>query len=784
MERFPYSFPLLYSSNRLELTSMLNHFRIGTKLGLGFALVILLLLVLTGIMLYSYSVIGGSMKSVLSAFERTVKANNCIDAANEMQETFLSYLVTNDPKANAKFDERLNNIRKIYEAVRDTTTIEGNKKIALETLDIINEVEKDQNAYIAQETQVFTSRNNGTNLAHGVITDISDLTHALSEANKNKQAVTAADCELMRMVVEARVWANKCLTARDGVFTATTDEKREEFAKVLVQTMGELKTKIEEIKPLMPPGDLADRINKIETDRANWQTVASSTIPNYLNLQKMQSPLITKIQSIIAKSSDMVKNASDLINNEGANCGSLITSSQTIGYGVSAFAVLLGLIAGVALSNNITTALRRAAGAMQFVATEGDITIEIPPADMNRNDEVGDLAKAFAVILQQFQNVEHLANDLANGNYTATAKVRGDKDTMNIYLNKMLDQTNNVLSEINEGVGQVATGSGEVSSAAQNLSSGAQESAASLEEITASMSEISSQTKANAESAGQARDLANKTSHAAAEGQSAMKEMISAMERITQNSNEIQRVIKVIDDIAFQTNLLALNAAVEAARAGQHGKGFAVVAEEVRNLASRSAKAARETSDLIAKSGHEIEQGGEVASRTAGVLDTIVDQIKLTTDLVSGIAIASNEQAQGVNQVTIGLQQIDSVTQQNTAAAEESASAANEMSSMASNLQKQVAQFKLRGQSGSGRATAQPASYTPPKMESKPAPVAAPKPTLAKPSLAAKSAPAAKPAVEQSLPPSEPVADDKWGGGQTGGAGIRIDLDDKGFGKF
>ena len=144
-------------------------------------------------------------------------------------------------------------------------------------------------------------------------------------------------------------------------------------------------------------------------------------------------------------------------------------------------------------------------------------------------------------------------------------------------------------------------------------------------------------------------DLAQETSKVAGEGQTAMTEMTSAMERITQNSNEIQRVIKVIDDIAFQTNLLALNAAVEAARAGQHGKGFAVVAEEVRNLASRSAKAAQETSELISKSGHEIEKGGEVTTHTAEVLNTIVGQIKQTTELIAGIAVTSNEQAQGVN---------------------------------------------------------------------------------------------------------------------------------------
>lgn len=288
--------------------------------------------------------------------------------------------------------------------------------------------------------------------------------------------------------------------------------------------------------------------------------------------------------------------------------------------------------------------------------------------------------------------------DMGNGNLdqTITAEYKGDFVEIKNSLNSISISLSDALGEINLVADEVAAGARQVSNASQSLSQGSTQQAGTLQELNASIAEIANQTKQNAMSANQANELSNSARINGEKGNGQMHGMLSSMEEINESSANISKIIKVIDDIAFQTNILALNAAVEAARAGQHGKGFAVVAEEVRNLAARSAEAAKETTSLIEGSISKVGVGTKLANATAEALKDIAGGIEKSAVLVSSIATASNEQAAGIEMINVGIEQVSQVVQNNSATAEESAAASEQLSSQAEILKNMVGKFQLK----------------------------------------------------------------------------------------
>ncbi|WP_237388111.1 methyl-accepting chemotaxis protein [Xenorhabdus sp. Sc-CR9] len=305
-------------------------------------------------------------------------------------------------------------------------------------------------------------------------------------------------------------------------------------------------------------------------------------------------------------------------------------------------------------------------------------------------------------LLKPFENLRACFQDMAEGRLDKEVSVTTNDEIGDIFrkLRDMQESLIKSISAVRDNTDQMHIGIQEITQGNTDLSSRTEEQAASLEETAASMEELTVTVKQNAENARQASELAVSASQTASKGGELTTSVVATMDEIANSSKKISAIISVIDGIAFQTNILALNAAVEAARAGEQGRGFSVVAGEVRDLAQRSAEAAKEIKTLIDESVHRVNQGSELVNHAGQTMDELVSSVNRVTELMAEIAAASDEQNRGIHQVAQAVSQMDQVTQQNAALVEQSAAAASALEEKADMLVKNVAQFELPKDSG------------------------------------------------------------------------------------
>ena len=411
--------------------------------------------------------------------------------------------------------------------------------------------------------------------------------------------------------------------------------------------------------------------------------------------------VLPKTQEVISLLTDMEARYIYLIGEKSVEIESTESMINTAILVIIIVAVIACILLTWLVTSNIVKPLVPLAAFMNKASSTGDIVLRQEDMDVitrvsRIKDEIGQSIVACTAFVKRIIDVGEIMSKVAEGDLSVDIEVLSDADQMGKALKNMIRNLNLMFSEINTASSQVTAGASQVANSSQTMAHGSTEQAASIHQLSVSVNEITDKTMSSANMADGAATKSVHIREKAELGNEHMQNLVEAVTEISEAGQSINKIIKVIDDIAFQTNILALNAAVEAARAGQHGKGFAVVAEEVRTLASKSAEAARDTASMIENTIEKSNLGLSIATDTAASLKEIIEEIEQNVEMAQNIALISEEQKGAISQINIGIDQVSQVIQQNSATAEESAATSEELSGQATSLQSLIGRFKLK----------------------------------------------------------------------------------------
>lgn len=502
-----------------------------------------------------------------------------------------------------------------------------------------------------------------------------------------------------KMADVAALYQRTRVVLRDVILLANIEDKKKEVENI--------NGKDEEIKKILAEvrlettenAEITGLLNQLDKDLNTYTPFRNKVIDIALNgtLAEAVAKLNEKetddasmaVQNTITQIQEEIKKNSNAMYSRNRTIANQSTLAMVV---LVIVGVICSILIGFFIARKISKPIKMLAQASKRLAS-GDVEVDL---DYTSRDEIGQLKEAFRLMAEGIKEQARLIEKVAEGDMTIEVEIRSEKDEMNKKLFELVETNNHVFREISNAAEQVDSAARQVSASSQTMAQGATEQASTVEEINASIEEIASQAKENAKNSRRTSDLASTAKQTAINGVDRMKAMMQSMNEINDASSSISKIIKVIDEIAFQTNILALNAAVEAARAGTHGKGFAVVAEEVRNLAGRSAQAAKETTELIEGSIKKTDNGTNIAYETKIALDKIVEMVTEVADTIGAITDGSADQASAVSQVSQAIAQVAGMTQTNSATAEESAASSEELSSQAALLRESVSRFKLK----------------------------------------------------------------------------------------